>query len=372
MHVIDSLAIGGAERMLVDIANQTAADGQSVSVCVTRSNAAADLRSGLHRDIPIHVLERKNRVEMAAFRKLARAVLKEQPHICQGHGRSTTAFLIAAKTLGLLRAKILMHDHYGLIETDESTPAWFRHWGRRLIWRYVGVCPKLGEWALRAGVDESKVRVIENAISLRSFGGGGDPTLRLRWAEPERLLGVVVAGFRPEKGIDVLLRAVAASPLCRQARILVVGGYRVRGYYEECCRVRQELKLEDTVLFIGERPDIADLLRCADFAVMPARSESGPLSLIEFMASEVPFVATLAGGISRRVANLGLPEFVEPNAAKPIAEALDRLLSLPRAALRQRALDGREIAHRHFDIQRQISQWYEVYDEIHLRAEMPA
>lgn len=37
LHVIDSLALGGAERMLVDIANASVSDGHTVSVCVTRA-----------------------------------------------------------------------------------------------------------------------------------------------------------------------------------------------------------------------------------------------------------------------------------------------------------------------------------------------
>jgi hypothetical protein len=46
MHVIDSLAVGGAERMLVEIANASATHGHCVSVCVTRDgrDLAPELR----------------------------------------------------------------------------------------------------------------------------------------------------------------------------------------------------------------------------------------------------------------------------------------------------------------------------------------
>ena len=37
LHIIDSLAVGGAERVLVELANQAARDGHRVAVCVTRS-----------------------------------------------------------------------------------------------------------------------------------------------------------------------------------------------------------------------------------------------------------------------------------------------------------------------------------------------
>ena len=38
MHVIDGLPLGGAERMLVDIANATVANGDFASVCVNHRN----------------------------------------------------------------------------------------------------------------------------------------------------------------------------------------------------------------------------------------------------------------------------------------------------------------------------------------------
>ena len=51
LHVIDSLARGGAERMLVDIANTSAVRHLRVSVCVTRSgqDLSSDLRPESYR-----------------------------------------------------------------------------------------------------------------------------------------------------------------------------------------------------------------------------------------------------------------------------------------------------------------------------------
>ena len=61
MHIIDSLAIGGAERMLVDIANSTDKSKFSVSVCVTRSDIT--LAKNLLPDIPLRILNRQFRLD---------------------------------------------------------------------------------------------------------------------------------------------------------------------------------------------------------------------------------------------------------------------------------------------------------------------
>jgi len=68
MHVIDGLAVGGAERMLVEIANHTCRSDIKTSVCVTRSDIT--LAKELRTDIPIVVLNRKGRFDPEAFRRI--------------------------------------------------------------------------------------------------------------------------------------------------------------------------------------------------------------------------------------------------------------------------------------------------------------
>jgi len=65
MHVIDSLAPGGAERMLLDIVNNLDNEEYRISVCVTRSNQS--LSRELHPDIPFMTLGRKWRFDPKGF-----------------------------------------------------------------------------------------------------------------------------------------------------------------------------------------------------------------------------------------------------------------------------------------------------------------
>lgn len=69
LHVIDSLELGGAERMLVEIANSATADGHEVSACVTRS--ATTLASDLHPKIKLTTLNRSRQIDLHAMRRLA-------------------------------------------------------------------------------------------------------------------------------------------------------------------------------------------------------------------------------------------------------------------------------------------------------------
>jgi len=364
MHVIDSLEIGGAERMLVEIANASAADGKEVFVCVTRS--LTTLACGLHPKIRLMALNRRRRVSLPAMRRFASASYRHNVDVFHAHGRSTLSFVAAARTLRLTRVPVVFHDHYGSIETETSIPYWFELWGRHHIAQYVGVNGKLADWAAGAGILRERIHIIDNALKLSHSNLGGTPppsTLRQRFGIGSELpLGIVVGGIRPDKGIDVLLNAIAVSQHRGAFKILLVGGERDSVYAAALRAQCSELGLEQTAIFAGQRADAAALLSECDFAVLPSRSESGPVVLIEYMAAGLPFVATRVGSIATRACSLGLSEFVQAGDVQGLALALDNLLHLTPQQRHERGAIGQEVARRYFDIRRIMPQWYAVYD----------
>ena len=364
LHVIDSLEVGGAERMLIEIANSAAHDGHEVSACVTRS--ATTLSGELDPKIKLTVLNRRRRLDLNAMRRVAYEARLQNIDVLHAHGRSTLSFLAAMQTLRMTLIPIVFHDHYGSIEIDQSVPIWFRLWGRHHIAQYVGVSAALGEWAAHAGVARERIHVIGNAIDFRRFKFLSAPSnfnLRKEFSIPDKMpLGVVVGNIRPDKGIDVLLNAIALSRLRNCFKIVLIGGEREASYASQCRAQCSSLGLDNEVLFAGER-DAATLAADADFAVLPSRSESGPLVLIEYMALGLPFVATKVGSVGNHVASLGLPEFVAPEDAHALAEAIDNLLKLTSQQRRARGDSGRQTARRHFDIRQAMPQWYAVYDK---------
>ncbi|MBL8133248.1 MAG: glycosyltransferase family 4 protein [Anaerolineae bacterium] len=360
LHVIDSLALGGAERMLVDIANATAADGHRVSVCITRSETL--LTSELRPDIQTLVLGRARRFDLEPMRRFAHYVNANGVQIIHAHGRTSFTFVAFVKTLRLIGAPILLHDHYGGIETDASIPSWFRLWGRFMLDAYVGVYERLTEWAVSAGVPRHRAETIGNALDFVRLRQPSPSSLRLEQQIPvDTRIGMVICGIRQEKGVDLLLESLAQIQPARPYIVFIVGADNQPEYAERCRRQVIDLELADHVRFLGPRQDAATLAHSADFAVMPSRSESGPLVLIEYMAAGLPFAAFSVGNISRRAAQLGTPGFVPPQDAAALAREIEGLLALPDDALRQRGQIGFAVAEQEFSIQTRLPDWYRAY-----------
>ena len=364
LHVIDSLDVGGAERMLVEIANAASEDAHKVFVCVTRS--ATVLAADLDPQIGIISLNRHRRFDLCALQRLADFTNRQRMDVIHSHGRTTLSFLGVVRSLGLTRVPVVLHDHYGGIETDTSVPYWFKQWGRHHVAQYVGVCAKLADWASMAGLPHDRIHVIANALNIKRIADVPAPqgeTLRNQFGIPKNLsLGVVLGGLRHEKGIDVLLKAL---PLCQTRgafRVVLTGGERDCAYARACRDTCDELGLDDLVSFAGQRTNVAELLSQADFALLPSRSEADPVAIIEYMLAGLPFVATPVGGIQCRLSKLGLPELVPTEDAQALADAIDRLMQLTPLQRRQRGESGREVARRDFNIRAAMPLWYAVYN----------
>jgi len=362
MHVTDTLALGGKERVLVDIANATVA-GQKfdVSVCVTRSGIA--LAKELRRQIYAEVLNRKFKFDLFPFFRFS--TFANKADILHIHSRSTFLFLSCARILGFIKRPIILHDHYGLIESDTSVPFWFPYI-KKYADQYVGVSEKLGEWAHRSGMAEDKISVIPNALDFTRFHQSEDlidirKTYNISSGD---ILGIAIANIRPEKGIDLLIDAVKALKKAPRFKLLIIGHEDNKKYAKSCQLKVSQLGLSRKIFFVGRQLNTLAFLKAADIALLPSLSESGPLVLIEYMASGLSFVYSRVGNIGNQLAKLGVPGCVPVNDTENFAGALEELLALSPKERTVRGDKGREVGFEYFDIQSIMPRWYELYEKV--------
>lgn len=363
MHVIDRLAVGGAERVLVDLANQTARDGYEASVCLTR--AGGELAASLDSGVRLYELGRTRRTDPAAVVRFAGIVRAARASVLHVHGLPSFALVCLARVLTGLNTPVILHDHRGR-DDPPAVRLWFRAVGRRWIARFVGVHPRHAEWARAAGVPPERVSVIPNGLDLARVQASCAPGSERGPEEPP--LGVVVAGIRAEKGIDLLIEAVADVRRRGPVRLAIVGGSRDDAFLARCREMVRCSGLSGDVEFWGERADASRVLPRFDFAVMSSRSESGPLVLIEYAAAGLPVVYTTTGDVAARFSRLGIPGAVEAGSAAALARGLAELLALPPAERRARGERGRRSVLTHFGVDTVAPHWYALYRSVRLKS----
>jgi glycosyltransferase involved in cell wall biosynthesis len=143
--------------------------------------------------------------------------------------------------------------------------------------------------------------------------------------QPGQFLWGTTARLRPEKGLDILLKAFAEVKKARPAAFLVIAGDgSERADLEGQARL---LNLgPDALHFLGFRKDVPAVLASLDAYVLPSRSEGLGTAILEALAVGLPVVATNVGGIPDSVHHESTGLLTEPENASALAQCMLRIM----------------------------------------------
>jgi len=265
---------------------------------------------------PLEVINFRSFFRLSSYREFFRFVrmLRQQRFDClQTH-------FVEANILGIIAAK--MAGTPFVISSRRDQGYWHTP-GKLLLYRllnrwvdvFVANCHATSQWASDSeGIAPESIRVIYNGAELEQFSTSSPAekqTIRsiLGISEDAVIVGIV-ANLRPVKRVDVFLRAAAlVSRSLPGARFVVVGDGEQRQEFES---LAAQLGISDSVVFLGKRTDIPFVLKAVDIAVLSSDSESFSNSIVEYMASGLPVVATDVGGCREMIVNQNNGYIVPP------------------------------------------------------------
>ena len=348
LHVITSLARGGAQAHLLELIKGQRALGHHVELAYLKDGEmVADFVP--HVGFPIPLSGSDGRAQptaeaaIATVGRLMAAISAIKPDILHTHLLKADAFGAVcgwlsrvgrrqARPLAIisskhndeapLRRRWISHLHGFLSRADDAVICCSDHVGRYVV--SVGRVP--------AG----RIRRIYYGIDLaRPIALG--PT---RLSEVRRELGLPVGApfvlavgrLDPQKGWPVLLDAMAKVVGTRdrvRPHLVIVGGPQQGDpEYVDDLRVRASIPdLLGHVHFAGVRRDIPDLMAACDLFVLASRWEGFGLVFAEAMAAAKPVVATRVSAVPEVVLDGETGLLVEPDDVEGLASALGRMLS---------------------------------------------
>ena len=208
------------------------------------------------------------------------------------------------------------------------------------------------------GIAATKIQCLNNGISVSSFDRPCDAAFREKLCGGSgRPIVMTVAALEPRKGQRYLIEAAAQL---QDVMIVLVGDGPDRAALENQARA---INVDDRVLFLGHRDDVADLLACCDVYVLPSFEEGLPLSILEAMAAGKPVIASAIRGNDEAVID-GESGLLVPTAdSLALANAVRTILDNADLA---RALGkcGRERAEAYFSADTMIQRTTDAYEEI--------
>lgn len=340
MHVVDTLALGGAERAAVNLVNTLPRDSYRPYLCTTRREGP--LREAVTADVGRIVLQRQSRFDARAIRRLVDFIRAEKIAILHAHGSSLFTAALAAWFPP--HPIVIWHAHYGRVALEDC-----RAWAHRMALRgthgVITVSHQLAEWCgRRLGVPADRIWRIPNMVCARADESGmsdlpGTPGSRI----------VCVANLRAEKDHLNLVRAMALVVRRHpSAHLLLAGAHSDpaysagSSYFEAVKREVAQNSLGQNISFLGQRRDVSALLHGCDIGVLSSKTEGLPVSLLEYGMASLPVVATRVGECEEVLDRGRAGLVVSPQSPRELAEALLSLLDSPE----RRALFGERFFHR--------------------------
>lgn len=202
---------------------------------------------------------------------------------------------------------------------------------------------------------ESKVSLIHNGVDLQTITSAAAYHKSDLGFDDTDVLLLQVSSFRWQKDQGTLIKALKLLP--SEYKLLLAGDGPLR---EEMENLVKELELTGRVQFLGNRPDIPNLLKTADIIVLSSKHEGLSLASIEAMASGKPFVASDVPGLREIVKDYGL--LFEQGNEKALS---DTILNLENSSeLEIKIVKACQKRAEEFDIQKMVRAHITLYDSL--------
>lgn len=327
--MIQELAPGGAERIVVTLGRQAAEAGHDVAVAAHPGPLGAEFPGPVY---PLPVVARRPWLLPGAAVGVARALRGFRPDVVHAH--NPTMALVAAPATHRGRRPPSLVTVHGVPDADYvSSARLLRLSGAEVVGCGPGVSAALEESGL------ATVSTIVNGIAPAPAAGARDALREAVGIPADVPLVIAVGRLVAQKNHALALEALAHLP---GVHLAVVGNGPLRTDLELRA---DELGVAARLHLTGVRSDARALMSAADAVVLTSTWEGLPLVGLEALAAGTPLVATSVRGVRE----LLTPEtgcILVDATPDAVAAGLRRVLSETELSARLSAL-GRRAATRY-------------------------
>ncbi|MBP8156966.1 MAG: glycosyltransferase [Flavobacterium sp.] len=294
LQIIDSLDVGGAEKMAVNYANSLADKVEFSGLVTTRKEGY--LKIQLNDKVPYLFLNRKRRIDISAILRLRDFCKENKIEYLQPHSFSYFTALLVKFTYPKL--KIIWHDHYGLSEFLSKRKLLFLKMSSFFFHGIIAVNFNLKNWAIKR-LHCKKVIYLPNYTKI-------DQNIKketvLKGVEGKKIL--CLANLRHQKNHFLLLEVAGKLKESNPDWTFhLVGNDSNDDYSDKLKQQIVEKGLENNVFIYGTKNDTVNIIQQSEITILTSNSEGLPVALIEYGLLSKPTVTTNVGEIPLIITN---------------------------------------------------------------------
>ncbi len=296
VQCVNNLDVGGVEQLVLSLSGELRQRGCRVKICCIENEGALAQRAR-NKGLEVHALNMAERGKSRALRDFIDYVRTDKPIVIHSHNFKPGWYASAVRGFRVVAAHV--HTKHGIYSVS-SRGLWRYRWMRAGVDAFVAVSHESQEQLARyASLPVEQVRIVRNGVDVAEFRPSLlRDSLRAEMHIPsEQRIVVNVARLCPEKDVASLLHAFRQIRVSVPTAVLwLVGDGPERQRLEA---LAGDLRVAESVMFMGMRADIPSLLAVADLFCLSSMSEGMPMAVLEAMACGLPVVATDVGDVSR-------------------------------------------------------------------------
>lgn len=322
MHVVNGEHYAGAERVQDLLALGLPDAGFEVGFACVKPDRFARLRKS--QQTPLYEFRMSGRCDLSPARKLARLIRDYDYQLVHTH--TPRAAFIGRVAAALAGVPVVHHLHSPTtVDSTRRVRNWLNAAAERFsltgVSAVIAVSESMRDYARRIGFDPKRTFVVHNGVPTRG------PLLPRSTPADSWTLGCV-ALFRPRKGLEVLLKALARLRAAgRTVRLRAVGSFETPDYEFQIRHLADRLGLNGAIDWRGFSSDVNAELERMDLFVLPSLFGEGlPMVVLEAMAAGAPVVATHVEGIPEAIRD-GLDGLIAaPGDADDLARVIGQVM----------------------------------------------
>ncbi len=322
VQLVDSLDLGGTERMSVNIANSLAEKGIESYLYVTRNFGG--LEAYVSPAVKLQAFGKKSKLDLHAFYDLLKSLKEINADILHVH-QTSIYWAIALKPF-LPNTKLIWHDHFGQSEMIDQ----YQRKEMNLIIPFLSAVLTVNSKIRDFWISKNPHKA-DRIYFLRNF-----PQLEEIERENQENHGISIiniANIRKQKDQLTLIDALyQLNLLGYQFKAYLIGKVVDQNWLQEIKARIIKHNLSDQVEIVGSVNDIIPYLKSATMGVLSSQSEGLPVALLEYGMASLPTISTRVG---QSESVLGFGEFgwlVPPKAPLEMAYAMKEIIENPAKA----------------------------------------
>ena len=323
LHVINGEHYSGAERVQDLLASALPEFGYEAGWACLKQGLFREKR--VNRTASLYQFDMSSRFDWRVQKEVTAVVRNENWDAIHAH--TPRSLLVAAAVARRTDRPLIYHVHSPV---GRDSTRRFANWLNARVERWllkradklICVSHSLHQYMREQGHAAERLAVVQNGVPATH-------ALPKRNAPEGTWILGTTALFRPRKGTEVLLRAVAQLRKAGcDVRLLAVGPFETVDYERELKSLAEELEVSDHIDWLGFQSDVNSLFQKMDLFVLPSLFGEGlPMVVLEAMANGAPVIASTVEGIPEAIRHEQDGLTFAPGDEQTLAEQVKRVVT---------------------------------------------